>query len=156
MSASLRLARISHSEFADNQCNFFRSILYRQGKGKEKLIARLKAEEEAQGEEEKRLRRLNSLAASVPYYGTIMKANSDIHKSTESRKRDVYQGRMDLADFQCGNLKSFTDEQLFRDSRFRLGNALHAAGLAHTEYARDVMREAIPRCQERTTGIEPY
>mmetsp|Transcript_7176 Transcript_7176/g.15468 ORF Transcript_7176/g.15468 Transcript_7176/m.15468 type:complete len:593 (-) Transcript_7176:32-1810(-) len=131
-------------------------IVYRQGKEKEKLITRMKAEEEALRDEEKRLGRLNSLAASVPYYGTIMKANSDILKSTESRKNDIYQGRSELADFQSGNLKSFTNEQLFSDSRFRLGNALHAAGLARTEYARDVVRDAIPRCEERTTGIKPY
>lgn len=135
---------------------FCQSIMYRQGKEKEKLTARMKAEQEALRDEEKRLGRLNSIAASVPYYGTIMKANSDILKSTESRKNDIYQGRSELADFQCGNLKSFTNEQLFSDTKFRLGNALHAAGLARTKYARDVVRDVIPRCEERTTGIKPY
>lgn len=115
-----------------------------------------KVEEEAIKAEEQRLERLSFLAASVPYYHAIMNTTSDIHRSTEARKNDVYEGRSELADFQIGVQKSFTNEKLFSDARFRLGNALHEAGVAQTRYARDVVRNAIPRVEERTTGLQPY
>ena len=136
----------------------FCSTTYRQEQRKEKILAKKKAEDDATKAEERRLERLSALAASVPYYRTIMNTTSDIHRSTEARKHDVYVGRDDLADFQCGlqKLRSFTNEKLFSDSKFRLGNALHEAGVSHTTYARDVIRNAIPRVEERTTGIKPY
>lgn len=118
---------------------------YREEQIKNKLMAQQKAESEAMRAEEVRLERLNTLAATVPYYQSIMDKESDIHKSTEARKNDVYGGRSDLADFQSGKMKSFTEAKLFSDSKFRLGNALHEAGVAHSTYARDVVRNAIPR-----------
>jgi hypothetical protein len=96
------------------------------------------------------------LAASVPYYRNIVTTSSDIYKTTEARKNDVYAGRGELADFQSGKFKSFTEERVFSDSKFRLGNALHEAGVANTTYARDVIRRMIPRREEHTTGIKPY
>lgn len=129
---------------------------YRQEQMESKLMAQKKAEVEALREEESRLERLNTLAASVPYYKSIMDQSSDINKSTEARKNDVYGGRGELADFQSGKLKSFTEDKIFSDSKFRLSNALHEAGLSNTTYARDVVRNVIPRSEARTTGIKPY
>ena len=129
---------------------------YRQERIKSKAMEQKKADEEALRLEEIRLERLNALAASVPYYKSIMDKTSDIHKSTQARKHDVYGGRSDLADFQSGKVKNFTNEKLFSDSRFCLGNALHEAGLANSTYARDVVRQAVPRVEARTTGIKPY
>ena len=109
--------------------------------------------------EEVRLERLCVLAASVPYYKDIMNALPDIHKTTEARKNDTYISRdASLADFQCGlqQLRSFTNDKVFSDSKFRLANALHEAGVSQSVYARNVVREAIPRSAERTTCIKPY
>ena len=109
--------------------------------------------------EELRLERLSALAASVPYYRDIINAESDIHKTTEARKNDVYMCRdASLADFQCGlqQLRCFTNDKVFSDSKFRLANALHEAGVAQSVHARNVVRQAIPRSEERTTGIRPY
>jgi len=129
---------------------------YRQEQIENKRMTKKEADDEAGRAEEVRLERLNALATSVPYYKSIMDKTSDIHKSTEARKNDVYGGRTELADFQCGKLKSFTEDKIFSDSKFRLGNALHEAGLARSTYARDVVRNAIPRAEARTTGIKPY
>ena len=107
--------------------------------------------------EERRLEKLCALAASVPYYKDIINATSDIHKTTEARKNDVHTSRdSSLAEFQRGELRSFTNDKVFSDSKFRLANALHEAGLAQSTYARNVVRNAIPRQEERTTGIQPY
>lgn len=109
--------------------------------------------------EERRLERLRALAATVPYYQNIVNTTPDIYKTTEARKNDVYTTRdASLADFQCGlqQLKSFTTEKIFSDPKFRLANALHEAGVAQSTYARDVIRCAIPRAQERITGMKPY
>lgn len=119
---------------------------YRQERIKSEAMEQKKADEEALRLEEIRLERLNALAASVPYYKSIMDKTSDIHKSTQARKHDV----------QSGKVKNFTNEKLFSDSRFRLGNALHEAGLANSTYARDVVRQAVPRVEATTTGIKPY
>ena len=113
------------------------------------------AEAEALRAEERRIERLNALASTTPYYEAIMDKSADIHKSTHARKMDIYD-RPKLADFQSGNLKSFTNDRVFADANFRLGNALHEAGLAKTDYARDVIRVAIPRSEARTTHIKPY
>lgn len=129
---------------------------YRQERIKSEDMEQKKADEEALRLEEIRLERLNALAASVPYYKSIMDKTSDIHKSTQARKHDVFGGRSDLADFQSGKVKNFTNEKLFSDSRFRLGNALHEAGLANSTYVRDVVRQAVPRVEATTTGIKPY
>lgn len=127
---------------------------------REEITRRNSERERAEGEavraEEMRLERLNSLAASTPYWRSIVDKSSDIHKSTEARKNDVYVGRGDLADFQSGTLTSFTNDKVFSDANFRLGNALHEAGVARSTHARDVIRSTIPRVEARTTGIKPY
>ena len=124
-----------------------------QGKVMEK-----RAEDKATKAEERRLGRLSAMAASVPYYRKLMNTTADIHRSTEARKNDIYEGCSDLADFLQGlkKLKSFTNERLFSDARFCLGNALHKAGMANTAHARDLVRSVIPRTEARTTGIKSY
>ena len=129
---------------------------YRQEKHIGKEVAKQEACQQAAREEEKRLAKLSNLAASVPYYQSIKDTTSDIHKTTKSRENDVYGGRSKLADFQSGNLKSFTNDKLFSDKNWRLGNALHEAGVANSTYARDIVRAQIPRVEARTTGIKPY
>jgi len=118
-------------------------------------INQQEADMEALREEELRLSRLNTLASSTPYYNNIMNKEADIHKTTFARKQDFFR-RSQLPDHQSGNLKSFTTDRVFSDSKFRLSNALHEAGVSNTAYARDVIRQAIPRAEERTTGIQPY
>jgi len=114
-----------------------------------------KSDMEALREVELRLSRLNALASSNPYYNNIMNKEADIHKTTFARKQDFFR-RSQLPDHQSGNLKSFTTDHVFSDSKFRLSNALHEAGVSNTAYARDVIRQAIPRTEARTTGIQPY
>lgn len=125
----------------------------RQSKIKSKEISDIEAAKAEAG----RSQRLLALAASVPYYNDIINTVPDIHKTTKARTNDVYTGRdSSLADFQCGELKSFTNDKVFSDPKFRLANALHEAGVANSTYARNVIRQAIPRQEERTTGIKPY
>ena len=127
---------------------------------REKKIKHLKdIAVQASRAEIQRLERLNNIAANVPYYSSIINKKSDLHKSTIARTNDVFEPESSgLADFQLGEkrIRSFTTEKLFSDQRFRLGNALHEAGLAKTQYAKEVVKRLIPRKMERTTGIEPF
>ena len=77
-----------------------------------KLLEQKKAEEELCMAEKVRLEKLKSLATNVPHFNSIMEKRSDIQKTTQARKNDVYEGRSNLADFQCGNLRGFTKEKL--------------------------------------------
>lgn len=113
---------------------------------------------QASRSEELRLERLSALAASVPYYSKIMNLEADPLRMTIARTNDIYEpaATNGLADFQQGALRSFSNEKVFSDLRFRLGNALHEAGVAQTPYARAVIKKLVPRAPERTTGIEPH
>lgn len=93
--------------------------IFRETQITNKLLEQKKAEEEASAAEKARLEKLNNLATNVPYYNSIMERSSDIHKTTQARKNDVYGGRSKLADFQCGNLKGFSNERIFSDAKFR-------------------------------------
>lgn len=42
-------------------------------------------------------------------------------------------------------LNGYTDKQLFKDVRFKIGVALHASGLAHTDYAKSIVASLAPR-----------
>ena len=128
---------------------------FRQEQIELKQLSQYEADLQALREEELRLSRLNALASSTPYYNNIMNKEADIHKTTFARKQDFFR-RSQLPDHQSGNLKSFTTDKVFSDSKFRLSNALHEAGVSNTAYARDVIRQAIPRAEARTTGIQPY
>lgn len=89
---------------------------YRKARTESKNVAQKMMKEEAAKAEESRIERLNAIAACVPYNRD---PTSDIHKTTEARKHDVYAGPSKLADFQSGNLKSFTEEKVFSDPKFR-------------------------------------
>jgi len=93
--------------------------IFREAQITNKLLEQKKAEEEACAAEKARLEKLNNLATNVPYYKTIAEKTSDIHKTTQARKNDKYGGRSKLADFQCGNLKGFSNEKVFSDAKFR-------------------------------------
>jgi hypothetical protein len=124
-----------------------------------KIKSKQMSDVESAREEVERLERLSVLASSVPYYRNIINTVPDIHKTTKARTNDVYTGRdASRTDFQCGlqQLKSFTNDKVFSDPKFRLANALHEVGVANSTYARDVVRQTIPRQEERTTGIKPY
>ncbi|EJK49949.1 hypothetical protein THAOC_31127 [Thalassiosira oceanica] len=129
---------------------------YRQLEREMKSTLQSERAEEAAREEEARLFRLQALASSCPYTKTLQGLTADIHKTTESRKQDVYSGRNDLLDCQANRQTNFGTDRLFSDSKFRLGNALHEAGIANTSAARDAVRMAIPRTEARTTGIRPF
>ena len=134
-------------------------IEYRSILGVEKMRqleheAQLLAMQEAEKED-----RLLRLAKSVPYYQALLDAKADLSKMTVARENDVYaEDTSGLLDFQVGasKLRSFTNEKVFSDVRFRLGVALHAAGMSQTVAARDMVKRIIPREAERTTGIKPF
>jgi hypothetical protein len=129
---------------------------FREEQRENRLLAQQKEEEKSKREREFQLERLSELAMSCPYQKKIADLQPDIHKSTNARQNDFFRRQSDLADFQLGRHRSFTDEKLFSDPKFRLTNALYEAGINKTIAARDVIRNAIPRTEERTTGIKPY
>ena len=134
-------------------------MAYRHKERQEKIKSRKDRVVQAVQTEERRLEQLSALAASVPYYSSIMNLSADIFRTTVARSHDVYEGTdPNLADFQCGlgKLRSFTNEKVFSDRRFRLGHALHEAGVAQSSYARTAVKSLVPRQVERTTGIEPF
>mmetsp|Transcript_29278 Transcript_29278/g.55315 ORF Transcript_29278/g.55315 Transcript_29278/m.55315 type:complete len:645 (+) Transcript_29278:129-2063(+) len=104
-----------------------------------------------------KLERLSALAATVPYYDNIINCKADLSKNTKARENDVYEdiALTGLTDFQLGEgrLRCFTNEKVFSDVRFRLGQALRQAGIAGSEASRAVVRNLVPRAPERTTGI---
>jgi len=104
----------SHSQQLKNK----NRSLFRQSQLERRIATKKVAEEKAAAEEECRIARLNELASCVPYYDSIMDKQADIHKSTESRKHDVY-AHPKLPDFQSNNLKSFTNEKVFSNPNFR-------------------------------------
>eukprot|EP00984_Skeletonema_dohrnii_P027521 scaffold17082_cov150-Skeletonema_dohrnii-CCMP3373.AAC.8 len=129
---------------------------FRQEQRQQKLIAQQEAEDKMTRERELQLERLSFLAMSCPYQKKIADLSADIHKSTNARQNDFFRRQSDLADFQLDRHTSFTDEKIFSDKKFRLANSLHEAGINKTIAARDVIRNVIPRTEERTTGIKPY
>jgi len=122
-------------------------VLYRQELFREKLR---KAEDEstaAAKHEQKRLEKPSAIATKVPYYNSIQNSKSDIHKMMIARMQDKYEeDTKHLKDFQHGSKKlhCFTNERVFSDLRFRLGYALHEAGVARSEYAKELIRQLVP------------
>ncbi|GMH93249.1 hypothetical protein TL16_g12577 [Triparma laevis f. inornata] len=123
----------------------------------EKMRQKSHEEEMEKIRETEKLERLSALAATVPYYDNIINCKADLSKSTKARENDIYEdiGLTGLTDFQLGEgrLRCFTNEKVFSDVRFRLGQALRQAGIAGSEASRAVVRAAVPRAPERTTGI---
>jgi hypothetical protein len=98
--------------------------------------------------EKEKNERLSALAATVPYYENILNAKADLDKTTVARENDFWEeDRSGLTDFQhgVGKLRSFTNEKVFSDVRFRLGTALRAAGIAQTAASRAVVAKMVPR-----------
>jgi hypothetical protein len=113
--------------------------------------------EKAKEEEISKIKKLNALAASVPYHASIIAKKADLSKSTAARMNDIYESSSDtnLMDFQQGlkQLKGFTDKKVFSDPKFRLAHALHESGKANSAYSLAIVNQLIPRIPERTTGI---
>ena len=129
---------------------------FREAQRELKMLAQKEAEEMQAREREINKVKLMRLAASCPYQEKILDLESDVLKTTKARQNDFYRRQNDLADFQRGTLRSFSDERCFSDNKYRLAHALHEAGINNTLAARDAVRNAIPRNEERTTGIRPY
>eukprot|EP01041_Mallomonas_annulata_P009797 gene9797-20385_t len=105
----------------------------------QKEIQRRQREEEAKESEEKRLQILQQLAAQVPYWDKIQNAKAMLSHITIAAAAHAYIPVEEEGTRGHLPLNGFTDERVFRDARFRLGLALHAAGLQHTEAARMVV-----------------
>lgn len=129
---------------------------FREAQRELKMLAQKEAEEMQEREREINKVKLMRLAASCPYQEKILDLESDVLKTTKARQNDFYRRQNDLADFQRGTLRSFSDERCFSDNKYRLAHALHEAGINNTVAARDTVRSVIPRKEERTTGIRPY
>jgi len=107
--------------------------------------------------ERERLERLSALAASVPYFEKILNAKADLSKNTVCREHDIYEEDLrGLHDFQSKQLSCFSNEKVFSDVRFRLGAALHAAGVARSAASRSLVKSIVPRDMNRTTKIMPH
>mmetsp|Transcript_2226 Transcript_2226/g.2858 ORF Transcript_2226/g.2858 Transcript_2226/m.2858 type:complete len:254 (+) Transcript_2226:783-1544(+) len=132
-------------------------VSYRRDKHKKKLHIQHENAQHSIQLEKRRLERLSALAASVPYHSTIQTLKPNPRKPTASSLQAFYyEDTRDLTEFQKGDLRGFTNERVFKDLRFRLGHALHAAGVAKSDYARSIVKRLIPRNTERTTGIMPH
>mmetsp|Transcript_22481 Transcript_22481/g.33705 ORF Transcript_22481/g.33705 Transcript_22481/m.33705 type:complete len:673 (-) Transcript_22481:180-2198(-) len=130
------------------------------------MLMKMKQEQEeserqqAKNEAERRAEKLRALALCVPYQDSISSMKAVYRtKSTAARQNDVYvEDTTGRASFQHGMSKftSFTNEKVFSNALFRLGNALHDAGIAQSDYARAAVKRLVPREPERTTGIMPF
>ena len=129
---------------------------FREAQRELKIVAQKEVEEMQERERETNKVKLMRQAASCPYQEKILDLESDVLKTTKARQNDFYRRQNDLADFQRGTLRSFSDERCFSDNKYRLAHALHEAGINNTVAARDAVRNVIPRKEERTTGIRPY
>ncbi len=102
----------------------------------------------AKEKEASKLKKLQHLAASVPYHSSILNIKSDFTRSTVARMNDIFEPSCDtdLMDFQQGNkkLKSFTDKKIFSDPKFRLAHALHESGKAKSAYSIAIVKQLIP------------
>jgi len=95
----------------------------------------------------------------VPYYDTLKTVQANIHKTTSCREHNLHDpiSEHQLMKFQRSDgMVTFSQERIFSDKGFRLGYALHEAGVSRSQYAREAVRQLIPREKERTTGIVPY
>ena len=123
-------------------------VSYRETRLLNKMDEKRKALTEAARAEELKYERLSQLAATVPYWDSILDVQANIHGTTVARENGAYhEDATGLTAFQHGlsKLHSFTNEKVFSDRRFRLGHALHEAGISQTAAARDAVARAAPR-----------
>ena len=123
-------------------------VSYRETRLLNKMDEKRKALTEAARAEELKYERLSQLAATVPYWDNILEVHANIHGTTVARENGAYHEDVSgLTAFQHGlsKLQSFTNEKVFSDRRFRLGHALHEAGISQTAAARDAVARAAPR-----------
>ena len=117
----------------------------------EKNQKRLDVLENEKKKEIQKLKKLNVLAASVPYHSSIIAMTADLSKSTAARMNDIYEPSGDIN----REMNGFTEKKIFSDPKFRLAHALHESGKANSAYSLAVVKQIIPRKPERTTGIGP-
>ena len=102
-----------------------------------------------------RQKKLNEIAALVPYYSSIKNKKADLTKSTAARANDIFESSCDkdLMDFQQGlkKLNGFSDKKVFSDPKFRLAHALHESGKANSAYSLAIVNRLIPRKLDRVT-----
>jgi len=123
-------------------------VSYRVTRLLNKMDEKRKALTEATRAEELKYERLSQLAATVPYWDNILDVQANIHANTVARENGAYhEDATGLTAFQHGlsKLQSFTNEKVFSERRFRLGHALHEAGISQTAAARDAVARAAPR-----------
>ncbi len=87
-----------------------------------------------------RLKALQELAASVPYAEAIAAIQADPLKATAASEASRFQE--DCAPVGESHY-GFSDEKLFKDTRFKLGLALRDAGVAHSAHAAKVVAQII-------------
>ena len=104
-------------------------------------------------EEEKRMQNLLKLVEQTPYFDAIQNATSKLDELTAAAKGHEY-FKSDELDYR-GHLpmNGFTDQKIIRDTRLKLANALRAAGIIHTDAAREVINRFHPRPELQIHGI---
>lgn len=124
-------------------------VSYRETRLRIKMDEKRKALTEAARAEELKYERLSRLAATVPYWDNILDVQATfMNGTTVARENGAYHEDVTgLTAFQHGlsKLQSFTNKKVFSDRRFRLGHALHEAGISQTAAARDAVARAAPR-----------
>lgn len=108
--------------------------------------------QEKQEEDAVRLELLMKLAASVPYWDAIENATSQLDHVTAAVKAQEWQQPEQLTRGFLG-LNGFGDRKIVRDTRFRLAEALRAAGVAQSKVAQQVVQQFNPRPHLAIHGV---
>jgi len=139
------LDRIERMKANEERVSFRETRLLNKMDEKRRLLT------EAARAEERKFERLSQLAATVPYWDNLLDVQAShgtVHATTVARENGAYhEDATGLAAFQHGlsKLHSFSNEKVFSDRNFRLGHALHEAGISQTAAARDAVARAAPR-----------
>jgi len=102
-----------------------------------------KKEEELILKEKQRVEWLNKLAEQVPYWESIQNATSMLDHVTVAVKTQEYHAPNYTRGYMPMN--GFANQEIIRDARHRLATALRAAGVQHTQAARDIVARFHPR-----------
>lgn len=152
--AEERRAKAAAEAERQRQAEIDRSrVSYRDSKRTQKLDSIEQLRWQAAKKEAARLRAIAAIAASVPYAEAIAQAQSDLSKTTAA---------FDQAVFDAGKAvinNGFSDKKLFADPRFKLGYALHAAGVNSSAAAASAVQRACPTAPTpfaSTPGVSYY
>ena len=117
----------------------------------EKEEERRQKELEMERKELQRMELLARLAEQVPYFAAIQSATSKLDHVTASILNSQYH-REDFGR-GFGPMNGYTDSATIADSRFRLTEALRAAGVIGSQYSAQVVRDMFPRQHLAVHGI---